>query len=271
MTPNAPQSKAPSTPAVKASNESFYTYEQVKLPSKGICYPAEWTKDGSISLRPMTTEEEKILTTARFVKTGRAIDMIFKACLENKDIETTELLSGDRAYLLYFLRQMSYGAAYEYKIHCPSCGTTFETTYNLNDIVIKFLKDDFREPISTTLPICKKKVSLRLTRGKDELRLIEDRDRRIATFGADQVDNTVVERLTIIIESIDGEEDRAIITKAVNHMIAGDAATLRNFIEEEEPGIITDHSNVCPKCAHEFVTDVPVGSSFFSVSKTKAL
>ena len=249
--------------------EELYSYEEVMLPSKGICYPATWTKEGKISLRPMTTEEEKIITTTRFVKTGRAIDMIFKQCLENKEIVTEEMLSGDRTFILYYLRAMSYGAAYEYKIQCPSCGINFETVYNLNDMVIRGLKQEFKEPLMFTLPISKKVLALRLLRGKDELRLIEERDRRISTYGADQVDNTVSSRLSMVIESVDGNNDRVLIDKVVNRMIAGDAAAIRNFLDDEEPGISTDHKNVCPKCADEFITDVPIGSSFFSVSKTK--
>jgi len=251
------------------SDDSLYSYEQVLIPSKGICYPANWTKDGKIGLRPMTTEEEKILTTVRFVKSGKAIDMIFKACLENKDIDVGELLSGDRSFLLYYLRAISYGAAYDYKIECPSCAMTFETTYNLNDIVIRFLKDGFKEPIEYTLPIGKKKICFRLMRGKDETRLLEDRDRRLSNFGADQIDNTLTNRLSSVIQSIDGNEDKVFIEKFINRMIAGDAAAFRNKIDEEEPGISTDHKNICPKCAKEFTVDVPVGSNFFSVSKTK--
>jgi hypothetical protein len=251
------------------SEESLYSYEQVSIPSKGICYPATWTKDGKISLRPMTTEEEKILTTVRFVKSGKALDMIFKACLENKEIDVSELLSGDRSFLLYFLRAISYGAAYEYRVECPSCSTSFETTYNLNDMITRFLKDGFREPVEYILPMCKKKVHFRLMRGKDEIKLIEDRDRRLSNFGADQIDNTLTNRLSLVIESVDGNDDKVFIEKFINHMIAGDSAALRNFIDQEEPGISTDHTNICPKCAKEFTLDVPVGSSFFSVSKTK--
>jgi len=249
--------------------EELYTYEQVTLPSKGICYPATWTKEGKIGLRPMTTEEEKIITTTRFVKSGRAIDMIFKACLENKEIITEDLLSGDRSFILYYLRAMSYGAAYEYSIQCPSCGISFETVYNLNDIVIRSLKPDFSEPIKFNLPISKKVVMLRLLRGKDEIKLIEERDRRISSYGADQTDNTVSNRIVMVAESIDGNTDKVFIEKSVNRMIAGDAAAIRNFLDDEEPGISTNHKNICPKCSNEFVTDVPIGSSFFSVSKTK--
>ena len=48
----------------------------------------KWTKDGEISLRSMTIEEEMVLTTVRHVKSGKALDMVFKACLENKNIDT---------------------------------------------------------------------------------------------------------------------------------------------------------------------------------------
>jgi hypothetical protein len=43
----------------------------------------------------MTGEEEQILSTPRWVKKGKAIDMIFRRCIK-EPINTDELLSVDR-------------------------------------------------------------------------------------------------------------------------------------------------------------------------------
>lgn len=251
------------TNPVAQPNALQSVYEPVLLPSKGVLYPSSWTEKGKIKIRPMTIKEEKILNTVRLAKSGKALDMIFRACIENPEINIDELLSGDRSFILYHLRCISYGAAYEYKINCPNCNAQFENVYNLNDIVIKYLPEGFKEPISFTLPISKKKVTYRLMRGRDEMDLIEERERRIANFGADQLDNTLSLRLSMTIESIDNITDKVEVAKFVESMIAGDASALRTDMIVKDCGIETATNHICPKCSSEFLADIPLTVDFF--------
>jgi hypothetical protein len=238
-------------------------YESVLLPSKGKLYPASWTKQGKLSIRPMTIKEEKILNTTRLVKSGKALDMIFQACIESPEVKAEELLSGDRSFLLFYLRAISYGAAYEYKINCPFCSTQFESVFNLNDIILKYLPDDFKEPVDFTLPISKKRVAYRLMRGKDESALIDDRDRRLSTFGADQIDNSITMRLSMTMELVENITDKIEIEKFVDNMLAGDAAALRQDIMSKDCGVDTGVKHSCPKCANDFMADLPLTVDFF--------
>lgn len=215
-------------------------YEKFMLPSKGKFYPADWTENGLISIRPMTVEEEMILTTARHVKRGVALDMIFAACLENKSIDTKELLSGDRSFLLYNLRCISYGAAYDFEIKCPSCGFKIKDTFNLNNVKTKELLDSDFEPIEFKLPISKKTVKFRYMRGKDEAKLISNREYRLNAFGQDSIDNTLLERLALTTIEIDGVADKLKIELELKSMIAGDAAALREKMLSCEPGVETE-------------------------------
>jgi hypothetical protein len=251
---------------VKTNNTLKSLYEPVELPSKGLLYPPTWTTKGKINVKPMTIKEEKILNTIRLAKTGKALDMIFRACVESPEINIDELLSGDRSFLLYHLRCVSYGAAYEYKINCPSCGAQFENTYNLNEIVIKNLPDDFKEPIYFTLPISKKKISYRLMRGADELALLNEKERRLNTFGADQLDNSGVDRLVKTIVAVDTTSDPIEIANFVETMLAGDASALRNNMIENDCGLNTETQHICPKCSAEFAADVPITADFFRYS-----
>lgn len=241
-------------------------YEPVLLPSKGSLYPSTWTDKGKIKVRPMTIKEEKILNTVRLAKSGKALDMIFRACIENPEIDIEGLLSGDRSFILYHLRCISYGAAYEYRINCPSCNAQFENTYNLNDIAIKYLPEGFKEPITFTLPISKKKVTYRLMRGKDEVEIIEEKERRLAHFSADQLDNTISLRLSMTIESLDNIIDKIEIEKYIENMIAGDASALRSNMLAKDCGIETETNHICPKCSSEFSAEIPLTVDFFRFS-----
>ena len=253
----------------KVETTKVCKFEKIELPSKGKFYPADWAKDGMISLRPMTIEEEMILTTARYVKRGIALDMVFKACLENKSIDTQELLSGDRSFLLYSLRCMSYGAAYDYEVKCPNCGHKIKDTYNLNEIKIRSIAAGVTEPVSFTLPIGKKTLKFRFMRGKDELKIIQNREYRLNTFNADVLDNTILDRFTLVVDEFDGLVDKAKIDKELKGLIAGDAAALRDKMNEIEPGVETMATVVCPSCSDQSTIDVPISTSFFTLSKTK--
>lgn len=253
----------------KVENVKVCKFEKIELPSKGKFYPKEWTENGKIGVRPMTIEEEMVLTTPRYIKKGIALDMVFKACLENKSIDTQELLSGDRSYLLYSLRCMSYGAAYDYEIKCPNCNHRIKDTYNLNNVKVKSVEDDQIEPFSFTLPISKKNIKFRFMRGKDELKLVQNREYRLNTFNADQVDNTLFERFSLVVEEYDSIVDKLKIDRELKGLIAGDAAALREKMVEVEPGVETIAQVVCPSCGEDSSVDVPLSTSFFTLSKTK--
>src|SRR5690606_17492699 len=74
-------------------------WEEFEFPSKGRFYT---DIPPVVHIRPMTGEEEQILATPRFVKKGKAIDMIFDRCIREK-INTEDLLSVDRTHLLIYL------------------------------------------------------------------------------------------------------------------------------------------------------------------------
>ena len=240
------------------------TYEPVELPSKGLLYPKSWTdKKGRISVRRWTVEEEKILSTVQYVKSGKAVDMMLKNCLENSEINTGELLSGDRSFLLYHLRNISYGAAYEFKTTCHRCGAEFPVEANLNKIKVKSLEDKFEEPCTCTLPISKAVVEFNLMRGKDELALVSERSRKLSEYSQNQVDNTLTERYVRQIVSLDGITDKLVIRKFVDMMIAGDSSFLRKEMDKQACGVDFMFSAVCGSCGAEIGSEVPITTDFF--------
>jgi len=248
---------------------SEFIFENVTLPSKGMLYDKSWTNEGKIALRPMTIKEEKILSTVRLVKSGKALDMIFRACVQKPEINMAELLSGDRSFLLFYLRCISYGAAYEYKINCPACSVQFENIFNLNEIPTRYLADDFQEPVEFILPISKKRVAYRLMRGADELAILQEQERALSNFGADQIDNTMSYKLCRAVELIEGITDKKEIEKFINSMMAGDAAALRQDMNKNDCGVDIEVRHICPKCTNEFAADLPLTVDFFRYSSPK--
>jgi hypothetical protein len=235
-------------------------YEPVLIPSRGIVYPEGWTDThGRMRVRRWTVEEEKILSTARLVRSGKAIDMMLSNCLENQEINTGELLSGDRSFLLYHLRNVSYGSYYEFKLTCQRCGAEYGADADLNNIKVVQLPADFKEPIVTTLPISKVDVTYRLMRGKDEFALLHARSNSSET----SIDNTLVLRYARQVLSLDGIEDKAVIESFINKMPAGDSAHLREHMDKTTCGVDFTMKTTCSSCGAEQESEMPLTANFF--------
>ena len=104
ISPLIPPSKK-STGDVEQSNVSLTTreiieklkqkqkYEEVLLPSRNMLYTQYGLGiDKPIHIKPMTIEEEKILSTPRMIRSGQALNKIYEACIL-EDIPITKILA----------------------------------------------------------------------------------------------------------------------------------------------------------------------------------
>lgn len=253
--------------------------ELVEIPSHGLLYK-EITDDpdilerGSIRVRPMTVHEERILTTNRIVKSGQAIDMVFRNVIKSKGkggepLDPSLLLSSDRIFLMLWLRSISYDNIYKFNLQCPNCEKRFEYSVDLAQHEVKELDPETTEtePYEFVLPKWQYKIYYRLPRGVDEIEMIQ------ANKGVkkiDETDDSVVRRLTSIIirvEDPDGNEiPKQQIPSFAESMITGDASAFRNELERRDAGIEDIKDINCPNCGHEYDTSIPITESFFRTS-----
>lgn len=247
--------------------------ELVEIPSHGYLYK-EVTTDpdiierGSLRIRPMTVHEEKILTTTRLVKSGQALDLIFRNCIKS-DIDPGELLSSDRVYIMLWLRSVSYGNIYKFWIQSqdPTNTGRFQWEVNLDAHPIKeFADPDISEPFKLVMP-SGYKVEFRLPRGKDELEIIKLQNQPKAL---DDTDDTIVKRLSSIIIKVimkDGTElPKTQYEAFVNSLVARDAASLRDAIDDIDCGV-EDIQVEDPRTGYEFTTSIPITEDFFRVTE----
>lgn len=245
--------------------------ELVEIPSHGYLYK-EATDDpdilekGSIKIRPMTVNEEKILTTSRLVKSGQALDMIFQNCIKSR-INPSELLSSDRVFLMLWLRSISYGNIYKFNLTCPNnaCGRRFEYEVDLSEHPIEEIEDSsVEEPFELTLPVMKYKIWFRLPRGKDEIEIIKMQNK---PKKVDDTDESIVRRLSSVIEKIEDPEGNEIPSAQhqafVESMVGRDASEFRKAIDSHDGGVEDIQNIQCPHCDHEFDTPIPITESFF--------
>ncbi len=108
-------------------------------------YTFELPSGTTAALRPITGNEESLLTDRRLMKNGTAVNQVLLNCLESlggnekpsmEDILV--LLSGDRLFLLVKLRQISFGDEVALSLHCPDpyCGEDNLVEINLEDLEI---------------------------------------------------------------------------------------------------------------------------------------
>jgi hypothetical protein len=240
--------------------------ELIPLPSLGKVYPSSSSLNGkdSIEIKAMTAREEDILTSRALLKKGTVITELIKSCLIDKTINTSDLLVGDRNALMVAVRITGYGPEYETEVECEECSTKTPHTFNLGELPIRRLE---LEPVEVNtnlfqfmLPLSKKVVKFRFLTGRDEeeIMVTAEKQKKLALGN----DSNVTTNLLYTIVSVDGISDRSKLANFVRSMPARDSLALRNFIRENEPGVIMKQSAACSNCGHEEVLDMPLGVSF---------
>lgn len=240
-----------------------YIYDEIKLPSKGVFYATgEAPTDGILHIRPMTGEEEQILATPRYVKKGVAINMIFQRCIR-ETIKPDELLSVDRTYLLIALRSISYGHEYEVEIKCPECTKKFSYTIRLDQLMVDYCPNDFQAPLIDVLPKSDLKFTWHLPRGKDETTVTEYREKRVKEYNDAAVDDSLLYRIALMVESIEGIKDKTELMILLKKLPIQDVSYLRGLALDPPFGVDTKCEITCSLCYHDFEVELPLEAGFF--------
>lgn len=238
----------------------LHKWETFEFPSKGKFYS---NIPGTIHIRAMTGEEEQILATPRWVKKGKAIDMIFQKCIREK-FNTEDLLSVDRTHLLIFLRGISYTPEYDVEVKCPNCSIKYAHIIDLNELDVRLCSEDFApDSLSGTLPASGFEYSYRLATGQDEQEVANYRERRINEWGDQGEDDTLLYRTALLLEEIAGVTAKKELALLLKKLPIQDVAHLRNEINQPPFGVDTLLPLMCPSCSEPFKIDLPMEANFF--------
>lgn len=241
--------------------------ELVPLPSKGIVYPQTFSFYGkeTVEITPMTAREEDILTSRALMKKGTVISELIKSCLTDKSVNVLDLLVGDRNALMVAIRATGYGTEYDAEIACSDCEVKSSQQFDLSTLPIKRLEItpliDGTNVFEFKLPMTKKTVKFKFLTGRDEEEIVATQEKQ-KKHGM-QSDASVTTNLLYSILSVEGIEDRAKIAGFVKAIPARDSLALRNYIRENEPGIIMKQNVTCQGCGGESEVSIPIGINFF--------
>ena len=241
----------------------------VELPSKGKFYSVGHPLHNkeSIEIRFMTAKEEDILTSKALLKKGVALDRMIESLLVDKSINIDDLFLGDKNAIIVAARVTGYGAEYETKVQCPSCGATVKHSFDLNNLKHSHISEDCEKQLlekgtfTVQLPLSKLSVEVRPLKGIDEKALTRMAEERKALGKTG--DSMITDQLRAFIASINDVKDRVTINRFVDICPAGDSRVLRNKYSEISPNIDLKQKFVCKSCDSEMEMEVPFTVDFF--------
>ena len=243
------------------TSQSNTDYETtVTLPSKGLIYGGKIP--ASISLRGMTTRDEKILYASQG---ANVFQKLLKSCITDpKDIDINKLIASDELFLVLQLRMITFGPEYKVEARCPFCGNKNTYTIMLNDLDINYLDDGFKEPIEVTLPRSGHRLSLRILRNEDS-EFIDRYSKKFAKqFNLKVQEVEFTARLARYIVAIDGNNVQFSTARDfVDNLVSRDSAEIRSAMNRILVGVDTNVSVNCLSCGEEFSFSMPLTSEFF--------
>ena len=247
--PLTPKTESLTQEAVDSILENLPTELEtdVSLPSKCKFYTLP-DPASPVTVRPMTFEDEKAIATIKKSDRMDPISYLLSKCVSNLNIG--DLLLMDRLYLLYKIREVSYGPEYPVSITCPKCTLDSEVKIDISKLLLNEVPDDLSDPRKVTLPILKKDATVRFPRLREE--------KYVNFLGSKKI------QLWRFIEDIDGNRDKKVIAKVLEKLPLTDTHIIISEIMKPDYGLDSKINFICGECDEETVIDIPIGENFFS-------
>lgn len=219
-----------------------------KVPSAGLFGgPTE------VTLRPMTTKEEKIIYTSRDMS---FIEKIVKSCIvEPKNVDIDLLHPNDITYLLYMIRELTFGPNYKQKMQCPYCGLRQDIEIDITEMTYEILDlESLDEKLNVKLPVCGDTVQLKLL-SQGDFNHIDEYIKRLVRQNKleDPEGYKYVYRFAKMIKTINGEEKEDIkeVISYVDNLNMRDFGAIKEILQDIPIGINTLNIRKCRNCGEE--------------------
>lgn len=252
----------------RRQNKKKFNFQEaitVQLPSGGKFYQDaedEDLRNGFIKLYPMSLADEEILTNRAYLKSGSMFRVLFDTCMAS-NYDAKKLLQFDSLYIMYVLRQISYGDDYHFKVSCKECEEEFEWNLNISDIDWEEFPEDVVDTREISLPVSGYTVTMSLMRlGQEEQQEFIKKKNSKNPDATDKIVSLVCNTLSVKDKSgneIDPEDwidfYAALPTKDRNVINKSFEGT------RQEPKVTI----TCPKCGNIITINVPIDEDFFRI------
>lgn len=242
---------------LEAATSNFtLPHDVVQLPTRGIFYKS---KKKSIKVGYLTANDENLLANTRQSNQNVILTLLRNKIYEH-DIRPEELLENDIEAVLIFLRNTAFGPEYTIEIEDPITKKKFETTILLDELNITKSEHtpDEDGTFIITLPRTGDVVKVKpLSIGE-----INEIDDMAQTYPQGRVAPTITWRLNKMILSINGNDDRGMISTYIEQMPIMDSKYIRTFVRDNVPSLDLKRTVRTP--SGELVTfTVTFGVEFF--------
>ena len=234
------------------------------LPSKGKIYSPEI--DPEVTLRTMTTSEEMRRMSSSDYPYKVMADIIKDCMVSGPEIHPYDVCLGDYLFLMYKLREVTYGSSYTLETRCPFCNTKNIDTVDLNDLIIKEFNPIIFKYMEFELPQTKKRVKIKF----QTPRMLDTVDEKIRHHKKKSIDKStnpeLIYTISTMIESIDNETPNILdVEKWVPTLPMLDTQTILSYAEIVNGVIGIDRGLevTCDMCKLSYETSFRIGPEFF--------
>ena len=232
---------------------------QFELPSQGL-----FGGPTKVTVRPMTTKEEKMIYTAR---DNSFLEKIVKSCIvEPIDVDTDKLHSADITYLLYMIREMTFGPNYKQAMQCPYCNQKQDIEIDITEMNTYLLDHEELTKLSEfTLPVCGDTLKIKLL-SNGEINDITKTIKQLTKSGKlqDPEGYEYTYRFAKLVEKINGEEmDVKEVVTYLDNLNLRDFNEIKKALSAIRIGLDTTNSRVCKKCGEEVEVQGAAVPEFF--------
>ena len=233
-------------------NNFTLPHDVVPLPSGGIFYK---NKKKSVKVGYLTAFDENILL-------GNS-DNIQMSLLRNKiyepDVRIEDLLEGDIEAILIFLRNTAFGPEMTVNTVDPTTKKSFQATVRLDELsILKGQEPSEDGTFSVILPKTQTPIKIKpLSYGE-----LMDIEKLGESYPQGRVVPKVTWRLSKQIVEINGNTDKAEITKFIEQMPISDSKFIKNFMYENEPRLDMRREIIAPS-GDRLTVNVGFGVDFF--------
>mgnify|MGYP003116322626 FL=1 len=219
----------------------------VDLPTAGVFTNGV----ASVEVRPFTFEDEKVLRSIKKVSDGtKVINTLIDRCTKNLDFNELSLV--DKNFILFKLRELSYGSEYTIEAECQDCGEPNELTVELDKLPVNYADISAAKSNNVILPDSEVEVEYMIPTASDEKYLNNQEH--------------LMDNIWRFVKSVGGHSERVIIQGFISRTTGKDVTVLRKSIFNTDYGLQTKVNFLCRACGSDSAIELPINESFFDVS-----
>ena len=158
----------------------------------------------------------------------------------------------DKNFILFKLRELSYGDEYLIAAECPICESKNELVVEISKVPVDYAPDNYKEPISIVLPDSKQTLVYVTPRCNDE-KFLESME-------------SLTDNLWRFAISIGKYKDERIKREFFKATTVRDVVYFREQLVGERYGMKNSVSYECAGCGEVTESLIPFNEGFFSVS-----